>query len=204
MASQGYALISERDDKEAEDRKESCLEWSSKWSGMCTCKSVLSWACALGSYFLGNGVTIVSKDGACVCGLEGVSEQKATYEGIVTKEKAGSCSKKAKTCSETGSRTSLLWWYQCMHSTFVHPQDPCGQKELLLVGPYCKPYFLYSWLAREFSNVTSNLSVCDELRSAIEKANTKKRKAIPVEQSCFDTLVSGNQYYRMIGHLFGV
>ena len=36
--------------------------------------------------------------------------------------------------------------------------------------------------------------VCDELRSAIEKANTEMRKAIPVEQSCFDTLVSGNQY----------
>ena len=34
--------------------------------------------------------------------------------------------------------------------------------------------------------------VCDELRSAIEKTDTEMRKAIPVEQSCFDTLVSSN------------
>ena len=33
-----------------------------------TCESViLSRACALGRYFLGNGVTIASKDGWCVC-----------------------------------------------------------------------------------------------------------------------------------------
>ena len=75
---------------------------------MYTCKSVvLSLACALGRHFHGNRVTIASKDGwcLCVCGLESVREQKAMYDA---KEKAGSCSKKTKTCSETGSRTSFL------------------------------------------------------------------------------------------------
>ena len=57
-----------------------------------TCKSVvLSRACALGCYFLGNGVTNARKDGwcLCVCGVEGASEQTAMYEGIITKEKVG-------------------------------------------------------------------------------------------------------------------
>ena len=100
----------------------------------------------LGRYFLGNGVTIVSEDGwsLCVCGLEGGSEQKATYEGVVTKEKAGTCSKKAKARSETGSRAPFL----CCDDVNICPQllfttkilvDK--RKELLLVGPYRKPYF---------------------------------------------------------------
>ena len=66
----------------------------------------------LGRYFLGNGVTIVSEDGwsLCVCGLEGGSKQ-VTYEGIVTKVKAGTCSK-VKARSERGSR--VLWMLKCM------------------------------------------------------------------------------------------
>ena len=48
--------------------------------------------------------------------------------------------------------------------------------------------------------------VCDELRSAIEKANTEMRKAIPVEQRVALTLwyLATNTDYRTIGHLFGV
>ena len=45
--------------------------------------------------------------------------------------------------------------------------------------------------------------MCDELRSAIEKANTEMRKAIPVEQRVALTLwyLATNTDYRTIGHL---
>ena len=115
-----------------------------------TCESViLSRACALGRYFLGNGVTIASKDGwcVCVCGLESVCEQKAMYKGIITKEKAGSCSKETKTCSETGSRTSFLCCDDinvCPRLLFTPKVLVDKRKEFLLVGAYSKPYFLYS------------------------------------------------------------
>lgn len=104
----------------------------------------------LGCYFLGNSVTNMNKDGwcVCVCGTEGASKQKATYQSFVMKERAGLCSKKAKVCSETGSGMSFLCCNDvrvCLLATLVHHQDLVDKrKEHLLVGSYCRPHFLHS------------------------------------------------------------
>ena len=50
------------------------------------------------------------------------------------------------------------------------------------------------------------LYICNELRSYIEKQDTKLRKAIPVDKRVAITLwrLASNADYRTIGHLFGV
>lgn len=157
--------ILNRDD-EAEDPKKSFQGGSLKRSGTCICKStVLSWACALVCYFPGNSVAIVSEYGwsLCGCGVEGESKEKVTHKGIVTKEMADTCSKKVKAQSETGRRAPFL----CCGDVNICPKLLLTtkilvdkRKELPLVGPYREPYFLYSWLGGQFSNVTSSLWLC--------------------------------------------
>ena len=48
--------------------------------------------------------------------------------------------------------------------------------------------------------------LCNEIRSAIERQDTKMRKCIPTEQRVALTLwyLATNADYRTIGHLFGV
>lgn len=64
----------------------------------------------------------------------------------------------------------------------------------------------HDWLENFRMSQATFVYVCDELRSAIEKANTEMRKAIPVEQRVALTLwyLATNTDYRTIGHLFGV
>ena len=93
---------------------------------------------------------------------------------------------------------SLLWWCQCMPPTFVHLQDPCGQEKGAPTGGSIivnHTFFTRDWLENFWMPQATFFYVCDELRSTIEKADTEIRKAIPAEQSCFDTLVSSNHYW---------
>ena len=97
-----------------------------------------------------------------VCGVDGASKQKKPYQSLFTKEKAGSCSKKAQVRSETSS------WVYFLRISDVHPYLQLlftitiivdKRPKHLLVGSYCQPHFLHSWLDWQFLDVASNLCV---------------------------------------------
>ena len=64
----------------------------------------------------------------------------------------------------------------------------------------------YDWLENFRMSHATFMYLCNELRSTIEKDDTRMRKAIPTEQRVALTLwfLATNADYRTIGHLFGV